>query len=778
MGVVYQAWQSRPRRLVALKVGRTRYELARQHSEPEIVARLQHPNIVPVYEVGENRGLPYFSMEFLEGGSLAYKLASSPLDPKVAAELVQTLARAVQFAHEQGVVHRDLKPSNVLLTRDGVPKVSDFGLAKQFASDLGSAPPEYRTQTGAILGTPSYMAPEQAGGRAEDIGPGVDVYALGAILYECLTGRPPFKAANVLETLDQVRIQEPVPPIRLQPRLPRDLQTICLKCLQKDAQKRYRTAQDLADDLGRFLRGEPIRARPVSPIERLVKWTRRRPALAALLVLIALSLVSLVAGVLLYNASLQVSEAKARQQQERADAGYRAARDTLNRMLGRLEQRPVGQFPQLKELQRDLMEDALTFYEGALADAENLDPAVRRDTAEALHKAATIQHRLGRTDAATANYRRAITLIEGLPPEQRDAAASQALVAGCHGNLGMMAADVRRWDEAERHHRLCVGIRERLVEVQPDDRAAQAGLAESAHNLGVMFLLAGKPAEALPHHLRAITIRIALVHDYPQDEAYQAALAGTYVNLGSIYMQTERPSEAEQAYVKAEALLRPLVARHPFGGENALVLAALYASWGYLLRGTDRPEAAVDRATEAIALAEALLAQEPNHAAARMKAYQAHGARAQFLETLNRYAEAVKDWDRVIELGPPSNLWVNRLHRTYDLARAGEHGRAFSEVEALGGLPEATVEGRFHLARILALAVAPAQSDTRLSSAERNALAERYASAAVALLRKAHEQGYFKERQHSDQLRTDADLRVFHDRDDFRKLLREIAEGD
>jgi hypothetical protein len=200
---------------------------------------------------------------------------------------VEVLARAVQAAHEQGIVHRDLKPANVLLAADGQPKVADFGLAKWLDGSGG------QTHTGAVMGTPSYMAPEQAAGRTKNVGPAADVYALGAILYEALTGRPPFRAPTPVETIQQVLSEEPVPPARLQRQVPGDLETVCLKCLQKESQRRYAAAQDLADDLHRFLTGEPVKARPVRPWERAVKWARRRPALAGLAVVTTVALVSM-----------------------------------------------------------------------------------------------------------------------------------------------------------------------------------------------------------------------------------------------------------------------------------------------------------------------------------------------------------------------------------------------------------------------------------------------------------------------------------------------------
>jgi WD40 repeat protein len=282
MGVVYEARQIRPTRLVALKMilaGPHAGDVERRRllAEAEAVARLHHPNIVQVFEAGEHDGLAYLALEFCPSGSLAAKLQGTPLAADESAGLVETLARAVHHAHKAGIVHRDLKPANVLLAADGTPKITDFGLAKRVGEDRGD------TRSGTLVGTPSYMAPEQARGKPAAIGPATDVYALGAVLYELLTGRPPFRAENACETLVQVVHHDPVLPRQLLPNLPRDLSTICLKCLDKDPKKRYPSAADLADDLRRFLDRRPITARAVGPAERLVKWARRSPAVAGLI---------------------------------------------------------------------------------------------------------------------------------------------------------------------------------------------------------------------------------------------------------------------------------------------------------------------------------------------------------------------------------------------------------------------------------------------------------------------------------------------------------------
>jgi WD40 repeat protein len=328
MGIVYRAKQIGLNRFVALKVilagGHAGTEtLSRFRAEGEAVARLQHPNIVQIYGVGEQEGRPYFAFELVDGGNLARRLNGAPQAAIRAATWLRTLARAVEAAHRKGIVHRDLKPSNILIAADGTLKITDFGLAKAIGSDAEL------TRTEAVMGSPSYMAPEQASGKTREVGAAADIYALGSILYELLAGRPPFQGASALEILEQVRWADPIPPGNLRTGVPRDLETICLKCLEKEPGRRYRSAGDLADELARFLVGEPIRARPISTLARAGRWCRRRPALAAASGIAAAS----IAGVLVLLLTFGIHQARAARELGAALEGARRLSASL--ILGR-----------------------------------------------------------------------------------------------------------------------------------------------------------------------------------------------------------------------------------------------------------------------------------------------------------------------------------------------------------------------------------------------------------------------------------------------------------
>src|SRR6266571_5284820 len=320
MGIVYRARQVSLDRIVAVKM-----LLFGPLSSPEFVKRfraeasaaasLQHPNIVAIHEVGVHQGQQFFAMDYVEGQSLAKLLANGPLPARNAASYLKTIAEAIHYAHERGILHRDLKPSNVLIDANDQPRVTDFGLARRLEGD------SELTVTGQVLGSPNYMPPEQAAGKRGKISRRSDVYSLGAMLYHLLTGRPPFVGEALTDTLDQVVNSEPVSPRLLNPSVPRDLETICLKCLEKEPDERYATAQALADELGRFVNNEPIRARPVSLLEKGLRWCRRKPALASFIAATSLLLLAILIGSPI--AIYRINQARKAEQTQlhRAEAG-------------------------------------------------------------------------------------------------------------------------------------------------------------------------------------------------------------------------------------------------------------------------------------------------------------------------------------------------------------------------------------------------------------------------------------------------------------------------
>jgi serine/threonine protein kinase len=553
MGIVYQARQQGLNRLVALKmILHADYagpeERRRFRAEAESIARLRHPHIVQVYEVGEHGGSPYFSLEFCPGGSLAETLDGTPLMPQKAAALVEQLARASHAAHQAGIVHRDLKPANVLLTEDGSPRITDFGLAKQLDNQ------QWQTASGAVFGTASYMAPEQARGARSQIGPATDIYALGAILYELLTGRPPFKGATTADTLLQVVSSEPVPPRRLQPGVPRDLDTICLKCLQKQAARRYDSALALADDLARFQAGEPIRARPVGPLERLLRWSRRSPRVAGLSAAVVLLVVLLLSSSLLATARISELLDHERRVREKADEladrngklaeqerqAAEAAKNAAS-LLANLFQTsdPVGvlsgtisviRTPAEKQAVRDMLETAhrdarqkfahqpallallldsignayrsLGLYEQAqplLSDAL----AIRReraeaeplDLAESLHHLAWWHHEKGDYEAAERMYQEALDLrVKALQTEE------DLQVAASKFGLAWLLTEAGESERPERLFREVIETRRRLLGA---DRR-EVGIAQVG--LAAFLLDRGRTGEAVPVVVEAARI--------------------------------------------------------------------------------------------------------------------------------------------------------------------------------------------------------------------------------------------------------------------------------
>ncbi|MFO0847328.1 MAG: serine/threonine-protein kinase [Gemmataceae bacterium] len=603
MGDVYLARQLSLKRQVALKLiradrlARTPAVRDRFRAEAETVARLSHPHIVQIFEVGEDAGRPFLALEYLGGGSLDARLSKAPLAPDAAAKLVADVAAGVQHAHDRGIVHRDLKPGNVLLAADGTPKVGDFGLARvvgDLAGDpaAGDSGPGL-TQVGSVLGTPSYMAPEQAAGDTHRIGPRTDVYALGGLLFECLTGRPPFKAPTPAETLELVLQLDPPSPRQFQPTVPRDLETVCLKCLRKDPDRRYQSARELADDLGRFLRREPVTARPFGRPERLVKWARRRPGPAVLAGLLAVAAVGLVVGAVVYERQLrsardaaQKESEEATRQKGRAEANARRAADAVHRFLTRVGDERLKQVPEMEGVRAELLRDALEFYQGLLADADAPDPAVRVEAARAFTRVGLIQQYLGRTDEAEAHFRQAAERFAQLAaddPGNRSHRTERAAALHSLANLKTVAAPGQAAEAIDAARREWQG----LAADAPDDPWPVRQAAGCDHFDGQVLALLGQQGRSEQAHRRALAARQALADRFPADPSYRRDLAYTLHNLAAVCSRTGRAADAREHEAAAVRLFEEQHARDRADEEAMKQLSAGLYNLGVLLGPTD-----------------------------------------------------------------------------------------------------------------------------------------------------------------------------------------------
>ncbi len=595
MGIVYKARHRRLRREVAVKTmkagsGASSEVRDRFRREAEAMALLQHRNIVQIFEVGEEEGAPFLVMEYVDGVTLARKLAGTPLPPGEAADLVQTLAQAVAYAHQRGVLHRDLTPTNVLLQAQGLqplglgsPKIADFGLARLLLGD------STLTQTGVVMGTPSYLAPEQADGKGKDAGPAADTYALGAILYECLTGRPPFKAATALETIKQVVNDDPVPPRQLQPRTPRDLETICLKCLEKSPQRRYADADALARDLGHFLAGESIDARRTGLLGRAGRWGRRRPLVAGLL----LALVVVTAGsfgLVTWKWREEVQQRQRAEQQEeeahrqraKAEERLTQAVDVVEAMLTRVGADSLAGVPHAEAVRRELLDKAMLAFEG-LRRQEGDDPRIRSRAAYACRRTAELLKDLSRLDEGLTVCRQAIELGERLVADFPDRANYRSELAMSHGTMANLLSNLARLDEADQESQAGLAIHRVLTEQFPDDARYWHELAVGLTNRAVLLRQLKRPdeAEQMQRDMQQIESRLAA--KYPDDQRYRYTLASSHYDLGNLMSAGKRPREAEGEYRRAVSLLEDLIKEKPDAPVNPHLLGRVRHNLGTLL---------------------------------------------------------------------------------------------------------------------------------------------------------------------------------------------------
>lgn len=620
MGVVYAARQISLNRSVALKmikagVLETDDGLRRFRNEADAVAMLDHPGIVPIYEVGEHDGQHYFSMKLIEGGSLDSRLKDYVKDPRAAARLMAEAADAIAHAHTRGILHRDLKPANILMDVEGHPHVTDFGLAKQVEATADTE----LTQSGQILGTPAFMSPEQASGHKGMITTASDVYGLGAVLYAVLTGKAPFGGDSVVDTLDAVRNTPPIAPGRLNDNTPRDLETITLCCLEKDPRRRYPTAQAVADDLRAWLDHRPISARRVGTVERAFLWCKRRPAVAGLS---AATLIAIVAG----TASVITVQAASNRKLAAENIVTKNAEDLAEKRLDRAmasindyytgfskdaitsEQIPLA-------LRQQLLEKPRQFYEELTNDlAGNKDATSRERRLLAAGKLSLgeILLLLGRHDEARVQTNEAVEQFEAIVGTiGSDQSASNAGLATGYNRLSDILRAEGDNNAAREPLSKAIELGESLVLSEPNEPAFRTLLAGAYSDMGNLQQAVGETPAAQASHQKSIDQFTILTKTDPENQNHLQAIASGYSNLGLALTATSDWPAAQTAYARAIEAQKKLFANNPDNPDFLNSLAASYTNLGLLLHSKADYQAALDPHRKAVEYYETLAAQHP-----------------------------------------------------------------------------------------------------------------------------------------------------------------------
>jgi tetratricopeptide (TPR) repeat protein/tRNA A-37 threonylcarbamoyl transferase component Bud32 len=840
MSVVYKARQKGLNRWLAVKMIRAQdaqatVDLQRLLHEAETIAHLDHPHIVPVYEVGWDQGVPYFSMKLMEGGSLADILPRLAVQPRAAARLMVQVARAVHHAHQRGILHRDLKPSNILLDQDGQAHVTDFGLAKHLDTDSGL------TQSGAIVGTPSYMAPEQARGRKGTVTTATDLYGLGAVLYTVLTGQAPFRGDTVLDTLEQVKEREPERPSGKNRRVHRDLETICLKCLRKEPRQRYSSAEALAEDLERWLTGVPILARRTRLGERLAKWAKRRPALAAMVGITSLTVLALLAGAVWHNARLSAALQEREREGRRAEANFQRTLQAMDRLLTWVGDGHLAHLPRMEPVRRQVLEDALRFYQQFLQDQDSA-PSVRREVGRAHWRVGRIYSMLRRPAEAGAAYRRGEVLLEELAadfptvPEYRAELAhiltdlgtllkeagqlpeaeevyeralalqtkliedgagtpeyrsTQALILR---DLGVLRRESGRFPKADEAYRQALTLFEELARAFPTEPKYRGYLASTYNNRANLLHTLGQGVLAEQEYQSAVTIQEELVREFDAVPEYRQGLARSYNNLGALWCKTN-PKRVDQAYQQAVTIQRRLAADFPSVPEYENDLARTLNNQANLLKNTNQPDQAKAAYAEALAIYQKQAAEFPtlpecqSGLGATLNDWagllRKTGGRQELLEAKELLEKAIQHQQAALRYKPQHPQYVQFLCKHYGvladtLVQLGDHGAAATAAAELANLtpriddvPGAQWQVYFRAASLVARCVPLAENDLQLSEAQQRATAQRYADQAMSWLRQAIAKGC----KDTSSLQEGSDFAALRPRPDFENLLNAARDA-
>jgi tetratricopeptide (TPR) repeat protein len=609
-GVVFRARDDDLNRDIALKLPRPEVVLTRDLKgrflrEGKAVAALSHEHILPVFEVGRVGSICYIASSYCDGPSLAEWLTrAQPVPIGTAARLTQTLAEAIQHAHARGVVHRDLKPSNVLLRSGGssgspipgfTPQLTDFGLAKV------SGTSDDATRSGAIMGTPAYMSPEQAAGRLDEVGHESDIYSLGAILYELLTGRPPFMKESDVATLQAVQLEEPVAPRRIRPEVPGDLEAICLKCLEKPRDRRYHSASALATDLERYSRGEAVQARPISDLQRFARWCQRRPALTGA---IAAAIVFLVVGLAAalwqwrraehnYGDALASAQrerdaaAREKDSAEREKAEKDFTRQALYDMTSQVAVEWLGSQRQLSAEQKRFLENAAAYYRRFAAEDVH-DAASRARVADANFQLASLLQRLGDRPGAETALIQARTTLQLLIQEASAQPRYRLSLARTHLKLTDLYRSLGRWPDAESANQQAIDLCEQLRRDHPGDPLYRSELSEAYNFQYIVARFQRRARDAETAQKVALKLRRELVKETPTSSAYQRSLAHSLNNLGVLYTDLARYSDAEPVLVESLNMKARLAAEHPNDLQFADELGQGYTNHGVFLQKLKR----------------------------------------------------------------------------------------------------------------------------------------------------------------------------------------------
>jgi tetratricopeptide (TPR) repeat protein len=737
--------------------------------EARITGQLQHPGIPVVHQVGTlPDGRPYLAMKLIKGQTLDALLKGrkpSPTDFGRNLAIFESISQAVAYAHAQQVIHRDLKPANIMVGAFGEVQVMDWGLAKVLPAtqperslddtstqtDIGSPKLESMrnnlssvTMSGSVLGTPAYMPPEQANGNVDEVDAQSDVFGLGAILCVLLIGRPPYvledgdsphnlatrgNLQTLFATLEECSVD-------------REVIALCKRCLSTEKRLRPLNAGEVAQAVATIRAAAEERARQAELEKQTAQVRAIQERLRRRIVTVSGLLIGLIlligAGISFWQARRAETQAeKAIQAKERADYQYRQAQITLLRILETFDDRGTDKIPEVLELQRTQSEQALAFFDRIGAGEAEASESQRIDLAAACKTAARLQLLLGRISAAEQNLRRAIRLLEELEVEQKSALEPRELLATCYDYLGLLLQPqiTEPNAEARQSSQKAVKLFEKLLNEEPASISRKFNLSEAYHNLATRYQ-ADRPDLAEDMFERSLVLAREVRQAKPDDERFAISLAGSCSNAGTFFVAVQQRAKAAAVYQEALAILEPLAKKYPERVWIAFTLGALRVNFGGLLLTGGQTKQALEQYEQAQASFQFVLSREPNHAGAASNLLAVHGGRAQSLGLLNRHADSVKDWDRVLELCSEKMRPAFRMQRARGLIEIGQLAYANKEIEQVTTADQAEPI-RFAEA---------AELHARLAVANKHQPEEaaKHINRAMDLLQKAKHAGYFK----------------------------------